>query len=151
MSKEHVVNCRCGLMGVPEQHNCQKQPFVALLAGGVRFLAKASHYFAVFDRSVPDKAHLVAQNSSLGCFHTNRWTNWSLIPLAHVCGVISLLSTKRFRWKNYYYSPSLLHLLNYVLQGQYSTYHREQNFHLNQCCGQNQQSVDVVLLQMPFT
>ena len=56
MSKEHVVNCRCGLVGVSNTY--VKQPFVALLASVVGFLAKASRFFAVFDRSVPDETHI---------------------------------------------------------------------------------------------
>ena len=72
-------------MSMSEQHKCQKQPFLALLASVVQFLAKASRFFAVFDRSVPDKAHLVAQNSSSGRFRANRQTNQSLTYTLCAC------------------------------------------------------------------
>ena len=59
-SKEHVINCRCGLMGVSSTNMRQSTPFVALLASVVEFLVKASQFFAVFDISVPDKTRVVA-------------------------------------------------------------------------------------------
>ena len=81
MSKEHMANCRCGLMGVPKQHVSIKQPFVALLANVVQFLAKTTGFFAMFDRSMPDKTHLHVcsclklQFRLFLCRQMDRWTD----------------------------------------------------------------------------
>ena len=73
MSKEHVVNCRCGLMGGATHVN--RITICSSLGQCCSILSQGKSFFAVFDRPVPDKTHVVAYNSSSGYFCADRGTD----------------------------------------------------------------------------